>query len=200
MSKAGQGERQVGSDYSEDGKEKECPDCNKITATLIINNLLKDDIGDNVTICLSQSLKTWLFKHRMNFKDTSSIKQFHFPLPYLVVDSHCTVKLKNIKPPFTWDGLDEKIKQFNLKYQKGSMPPTQFKAFKADVKQIVNLLNEHTNFNQFLAILAFLKHHPDVNEVLLRYAVTGAELQRDDISHIIINPFEVRSTHLFLEI
>ena len=105
--------------------------------------------------------------------------------------------MKNIKGPFTWAGMDEKIKQFNLKYQRGYMPPTQFKEFKSDVKKVVNLLNEHTNFNQFLAIVAFLKHHPDVNEVLLKYAVTGAELQREDISHIIMNPFEVTSSHVF---
>ena len=101
--------------------------------------------------------------------------------------------MKNIKASFTWAGLDEKIKHFKLKYPRGFMPPTQFKDFKSDVKKVVNLLNEHTNFNQFLAIVAFLKHHPDVNEMLLIYAVTGAELQREDISHFIMNPFEVTS-------
>ena len=159
----------------------ECSGCKKITATLILNNLLKDDIGDNVTICLSPSLQNWLHKNRIQFNDPS----------------HCTVKMKNIKGPFTWAGLDEKIKQFKLKYQRGYMPPTQFKDFKSDVRKVVNLLNEHTNFNQFLAIVAFLKHHPDVNEVLLKYAVTGAELQREDISHIIMNPFEVISIDVF---
>ena len=169
--------RPRGQDYSEDGGEKECSDCNKITANLILNNLLRDHIGDNVTICLSQSLKTWLHEKRIQFTDPS----------------HCTVRMKNIKASFTWDGLDEKIKHFKLKYPRGFMPPTQFKDFKSDVKKVVNLLNEHTNFNQFLAIVAFLKHHPDVNEMLLIYAVTGAELQREDISHFIMNPFEVTS-------
>ena len=175
MSKKGNDEKPSGHDYNDDGGEKECSDCKKITATLIINNLLREDIGDNVTICLSPSLKTWLNENRIQFMDSS----------------HCTVKMKNIEAPFTWASLDEKIKQFKLKYQRGFMPPTQFKDFKSDVKKVVNLLNEHTNFNQFLAIVAFLKHHPDVNEVLLKYAVTGAELQREDISHIIMNPFEV---------
>ena len=175
MSKSGAVEKPRGQDYSDDGDQKGCSDCQKITATLILNNLLRGDTGDNVTICLSQSLKTWLNEKRIQFTDPS----------------HCTVKMKNIKASFTWAGLDEKIKHLKLNYPRGFMPPTQFKDFKSDVKKVVNLLNEHTNFNQFLAIVAFLKHHPDVNEVLLRYAVTGAELQREDISHIIVNPFEV---------
>ena len=175
MSKSGAVEKPRGQDYSEDGDEKECSDCQKITATLILNNLLKGDTGDNVTICLSPSLKTWLHENRIQFTDSS----------------HCTVKMKDLKASFTWTGLDEKIKDLKLHYQRGFMPPTQFKDFKSDVKKVVKMLNDHTNFNQFLAIVAFLKHHPDVNEVLLRYAVTGAELQREDISHIIVNPFEV---------
>ena len=48
-----------------------------------------------------------------------------------------------------------------------------------------------TNYENFVAILAFLKEHPRVNEQVLQYAFVTAMLQRDDISHSVPNPIEV---------
>ena len=35
------------------------------------------------------------------------------------------------------------------------------------------------------------KYHPDVNEILLNYAVTGANFERNDMTHSIIDPLKV---------
>ena len=43
----------------------------------------------------------------------------------------------------------------------------------------------------FWAVIAFLKHHKQVNEILLQYASVGADLDREDSAHILLNPFEV---------
>ena len=105
----------------------------------------------------------------------------------------CKVVLQNVNDElFTLDQLDEKIRALKLKFRRGSMPPTISPEFKRSVGEVIKLLNiDLTDLNQFLAMIGFLKYHPDVNEVLLKYAVAGAELERDDISHIILNPFKV---------
>ena len=95
------------------------------------------------------------------------------------------------------DQLDEKIRALKLKFRRGSMPPTISPEFKRSVGEVIKLLNiDLTDLNQFLAMIGFLKYHPDVNEVLLKYAVAGAELERNDISHIILNPFKVISNFI----
>ena len=92
--------------------------------------------------------------------------------------------------PKTWDKLDAEVKSLKLKYKRGLMPPTQYMEFKAAVNKIIEIVNVK-DVHQFHSILAFLKYHPEVNEILLQYVVSGSELERDDIAHIFINPFTV---------
>ena len=71
------------------------------------------------------------------------------------------------------------------------MPRTQDFSFKKAVIDVVELLKSMSTYNEYYSVLSFLKYHPDVNEILLNYAVIGANLERDDISHIIIDPLKV---------
>ena len=71
------------------------------------------------------------------------------------------------------------------------MPRTQDFGFKKAVIDVVELLKSMSTYNEYYSVLSFLKYHPDVNEILLNYAVIGANLERDDISHIIIDPLKV---------
>ena len=71
------------------------------------------------------------------------------------------------------------------------MPPTQEPDFKKAVNGVIKILTTRSTYNEYYSVLSFLKYHPDVNEILLNYAVTGANLERDDISHIIIDPLKV---------
>ena len=80
------------------------------------------------------------------------------------------------------------------------MPPTQYMDFKATVDKVIKLLDNESDVHQYHSILAFLKYHPEVNEILLQYAVSGSELERDDIAHIFINPFTVKFCPDFEEI
>ena len=52
--------------------------------------------------------------------------------------------------------------------------------------KLVDFLKKRSTYNEYYSVLSFLKYHPDVNENLLNYAVIGANLKRDDISHIIV--------------
>ena len=71
------------------------------------------------------------------------------------------------------------------------MPHTQDFEFKKAVVDVVEILKTRSTYNEYYSVLSFLKYHPDVNEILLNYAVIGANLERDDISHIIIDPLKV---------
>ena len=63
--------------------------------------------------------------------------------------------------------------------------------FKKAVHEVVKLLLEQKDYLKYLSVLAFLKDHPKMNEQLLQYAVIGADLKRNDTSHIIISPVQV---------
>ena len=109
--------------------------------------------------------------------------------PFSTLDS-CRITLYDLTAPQTWDKLDDEVKSLKLKYKRGLMPPTQYMEFKAAVNKIIEIVNVK-DVHQFHSILAFLKYHPEVNEILLQYVVSGSELERDDIAHIFINPFTV---------
>ena len=109
--------------------------------------------------------------------------------PFSTLDS-CRITLYDLEAPQTWDKLDDEVKSLKLKYKRGLMPPTQYMEFKAAVNKIIEIVNVK-DVHQFHSILAFLKYHPEVNEILLQYVVSGSELERDDIAHIFINPFTV---------
>ena len=72
------------------------------------------------------------------------------------------------------------------------MPHTQDFEFKKAVVDVVEILKTRSTYNEYYSVLSFLKYHPDVNEILLNYAVIGANLERDDISHIIVDPLKVQ--------
>ena len=52
-------------------------------------------------------------------------------------------------------------------------------------------LNKVKKYNDLLATIMFLKHHPRVNEQLLDYAVTKTLIKRKDTSLDVPNPIEV---------
>jgi hypothetical protein len=97
--------------------------------------------------------------------------------------------------PISWDEWDTKIKFPGSPwetYSRGTIPPTQDMKFKMAVYELVELLLEEKNLLRFLSVLAFLKHHPKMNEVLLQYAAVGADLRGDYTSRILVSPIEVR--------
>ena len=54
-----------------------------------------------------------------------------------------------------------------------------------------NYLYTVKNYNDLLATILFLKHHPDVNEQVLNFAITQTLLHRSDTSLDVANPAEV---------
>jgi len=115
------------------------------------------------------------------------------------IDQKCSTILKDITKDgkiVPWDVYDRKLQSLNLnQFPKGEMPPTQDPKFKKTVSKLVDLLKKNSSYNEYYSVLSFLKYHPDVNEILLSYAVVGANLERDDISHIIVDPFKVSRIH-----
>ena len=91
-----------------------------------------------------------------------------------------------------WDIYDKKIKSFNLdQFKKGKVPHTQDLKFKNLVTKLVDFLRTRSTYNEYYSVVSFLKYHPDVNEILLDYAVVGANFYRNDVSHIILEPLKV---------
>ena len=52
-------------------------------------------------------------------------------------------------------------------------------------------LKKVKKYNDLLATIMFLKHHPGVNEQLLDYAITKTLIKRKDTSLDVPNPIEV---------
>jgi hypothetical protein len=97
--------------------------------------------------------------------------------------------------PISWDEWDKKIKSPGSLWEtfsRGTIPPTQDMKFKMAVYELVELLLEEKNLLRFLSLLAFLKDHPKMNEILLKYAAMGADLRGDYTSRILVSPIEVR--------
>ena len=91
-----------------------------------------------------------------------------------------------------WDIYDKKIKSFNLdQFKKGKVPHTQDLKFKKLVTKLVDFLRTRSTYNEYYSVVSFLKYHPDVNEILLDYAVVGANFYRNDVSHITLEPLKV---------
>ena len=65
--------KENGSDYSE--SIADCSYCKKITGTLIVQNLIEEDFGGDIRICLSQEMENWLQTKNINFE--KSIKILH---------------------------------------------------------------------------------------------------------------------------
>ena len=76
-------------------------------------------------------------------------------------------------------------------FPKGIMPPTQDTRFKKAVYELVQMLSQETRLPQYLSILVFLKEHPMINLVLLRYAVTGAVFKGTLTARTIVWPYDV---------
>ena len=160
-----------GTDYSmfpEDTDETS----KKITASLIINQLLMDEnSGEQIlSICYPKSLQSWLRKKGV--------------IGPQLQDKKCSLKIQNLKKPWTWNKLDKKLKKLDLNYKKGIVPPSQFIEYKNSVKRLVNFLVSFKNLYQYFAVIAFLKFHPKVNEVLFNNAVIGADIERDESLHL----------------
>lgn len=144
----------------------------KITASLITNQLLMDEnSGEQIlNICYPKSLKSWLRKKGVIGPQKKG--------------KSCSIQIKNLKKPLTWNKLDKNLKKLNLKWKKGIVPPSQFMEYKESVKKLINFLVKIKDLNQYYAVLAFMKYHPKVNEVLFNNAVVGADLERDESLHI----------------
>ena len=99
-----------------------------------------------------------------------------------------------------WVKLDEKVKEIGLSFERGHRPPTQSPDFKKNVEDLVDfVIKEAQEGDMYLyfSIIAFLRHHPLVNGVLFQYVQTGADLNRNDSAHILLDPFDVtRLLHL----
>ena len=50
--------------------------------------------------------------------------------------------------------------------------------------------------NDLLATIFFLTHHPDVNKILLDYAITQTLVKRRDTSNDVVNPIDVNK-HMY---
>ena len=97
-------------------------------------------------------------------------------------------------PPISWDEWDKEISSPGApwaKYKKGQFPPTQHSKFKQAVVVLADLLLEENEFYKYLSILAFLKNHPKINQILLQYAVVGADLRGNFTSRSLLSPVEV---------
>ena len=66
MIKLPQVSKENGSDYSE--SIADCSYCKKITGTLIVQNLIEEDFGGDIRICLSQEMENWLQNKNINFE------------------------------------------------------------------------------------------------------------------------------------
>ena len=93
-----------------------------------------------------------------------------------------------------WVKLDEEVKGLELSFERGHRPPTQSPDFKKNVHSLVNFVIREAKKGDdqlYFALIAFLKHHPSVNGVLFQYVQTGADLNRNDSAHILLDPFDV---------
>ena len=74
----------------------------------------------------------------------------------------------------------------------GIRPPTLSMEFRnASTMFAEKYLKKVKKYNDLLATIMFLKHHPRVNEQLLDYAVTKTLIKRKDTSLDVPNPIEV---------
>ena len=63
-------------------------------------------------------------------------------------------------------------------------PATFTKEFKEAVKSFTKeFLTKEKKIKNFIAVLAFYKEHPDINEVLFDYATIAAIITRNDTSN-----------------
>ena len=100
-----------------------------------------------------------------------------------------------------WNQWDAKIKRKSSTWKsfpKGHMPATQEMKFEKAVYDLVEILGEKKNFHRYLSLLAFLKEHPMINIILLKFAAVGLDLQGEFTSRILVSPFEVKSEILAL--
>ena len=78
-------------------------------------------------------------------------------------------------------------------YFQGITPITFSPVFSEAVRKLTKqFLLPIEKYGDLLAVIAFLKEHPSVNEKLLEYAVTATIIIRDDVATEIISPMEVR--------
>eukprot|EP00091_Calanus_sinicus_P023264 TRINITY_DN7761_c0_g1_i2.p1 TRINITY_DN7761_c0_g1~~TRINITY_DN7761_c0_g1_i2.p1 ORF type:complete len:151 (-),score=33.57 TRINITY_DN7761_c0_g1_i2:171-623(-) len=111
-------------------------------------------------------------------------------------DNNCDVKVpeyENTKGNlFVWNKLDRKLKKdFKLlfPYPKGVHPPTMSTKFcNASRRFAEKYLIPEKNYHNLVALIEFFQAHPNVNEVLLDFAVTKTILAREDFSNDIPSP------------
>lgn len=81
-----------------------------------------------------------------------------------------------------------------FKFPKGTRPPTLSMLFRNATSDFAdNHLIPERDFGNLLAKVAFLKEHPDINEVLLDYATTTTIMaDKNNLAKDIPSPAEVR--------
>ena len=99
----------------------------------------------------------------------------------------------------TWDQWDKKIKAPKspwLKFKKEIIPETVRPDFQEAAQGLANLLlKEPQNAFRYLALLIFLKEHPEINRHLLEYASVAVDFKANYTSRNIISPLEVTSNN-----
>ena len=77
----------------------------------------------------------------------------------------------------------------------GTRAPTESRKFMLATQEFAKVyLISVEDYNDLLATIVFLKHHPDVNEQILDYAIIRTLWNRNDTSLDIASPIEVESS------
>jgi len=184
----------TGHDYEATGPDQS-GDAYKIAGSVLVSAVLKNEPlhilktfvgGEKFNFCKPPSLISW--------QKRKGIKQDLRPGQKFRCYFNLTEKLQVGSKPIDWDEWDKKVfsNETNFKsFPRGEMPVTQDKKFKEAVNKLAKILLEVKILRKYLSILAFLKEHPDMNEVLLRYTSVAVDLQSSSTARILVSPMEI---------